>query len=430
MERAAFDNPFEGFLVADGAGAGATFDDGIDRILDAVRKHLGMEIAFASRFVGGRREFTHIRTDLPVPSRPGDSEPQEETFCYRILQGRLPELIHDAGDFPEAADLPITTALPVGAHLNVPLRLSDGSVYGSFCCLSRTADRSLTGRDLSTMRAFADLAASEIERELAENARRDARIARIEEVIGRELLTVALQPIHALADGRPIGVECLARFADCETRPPDRWFAEAASLGLGLPLEMLAVRTALRALPYVPADLYLSVNVSAATLLSGALDEALAAMPAGRIVIELTEHSKVLDYDAVRAALGRLRGRARLAIDDVGAGYSGLCHILDLKPDILKLDMGLTRDVDSDRARSTLARAMVAFAESIGATIVAEGIETEAEMVALRNLGIGFGQGFHFSRPMPAIAAEHFLLDVETRAPAPPRRPRLLRRAS
>jgi EAL domain-containing protein (putative c-di-GMP-specific phosphodiesterase class I) len=432
MTEAGTSNPLHGFLAAEDGRPGSA-DKGIDRILEAVRKHLGMDIAFASRFVDGRREFTHINSDLPAPASPGDSEPEEDTYCWRILHGLLPELIHDANDFPEAVALPITGALPVGAHLNVPLRLSDGRLYGSFCCLSHLPDRTLTPRDLSTMRAFADLAASQIERELDDNARRDARIARISEIVERGHLTMALQPIHRLEDGRPVGVECLARFSDCDTRPPDLWFAEAASVGLGVELEMLAVRQALRALAYIPAEMYLAVNASPATLLSGQLDPVVAAAPAGRLVVEVTEHSRVEDYGAIRAALARLRGRARLAIDDVGAGYSGLRHILDLKPDILKLDMSLTRDVDSDRARATLARAMVAFADSIGATIVAEGVETEAEMRTLRELGIGFGQGFHFSRPMPAIAAQHFLLDVdrEEAAPAvPARRPRAMWRAS
>jgi EAL domain-containing protein (putative c-di-GMP-specific phosphodiesterase class I) len=405
-----------------GAAGETPPEQAIDRILEAVRTHLGMDIAFASRFVDGRREFTHVNSDRPAPARPGDSEPQEDTYCYRVLKGQLPELIIDANDHPEAAELPITAALPVGSHLNVPLRLSDGRVYGSFCCLRHTPDRTLTARDLDTMRAFAALAAEQIENDLNEEAERHERAARIMAVIEQNRIAMVYQPIHRLSDGRPVGVEALARFPDQAERTPDRWFAEAARLGLGTELEMLAVRQAIRGLPFIPAELYVAVNVSPSTALSPELEKVIVAAPEGRLVVEVTEHSKVADYDALCAALARLRLRARIAIDDVGAGYSGLRRILDLRPDILKLDMSLTRDVDSDPARAALARALVTFAAGIGCRIVAEGIETATEMETLRALGVGYGQGWHFSRPMPSVAVQQFLLGggKAAKAPAPP----------
>ena len=396
--------------------------EAIDHILEAVRTHLGMDIAFASRFVEGRREFTHINSDRPAPAKPGDSEPQEETYCYKILQGRLPELILDANEHPEAVALPITQALPVGSHLNVPLRLSDGTVYGSFCCLSHVPDRTLTERDLLTMRAFADLAAGQIERQLGEDEEQQQQVVRITQVIEQDRIAMVYQPIHRLGDGRPVGVEALARFPDQTARTPDKWFAEAARIGLGTELELLAVRQAIRGLPFIPVELYVALNVSPTTAVSPEFEKIVAAAPAGRLVVEVTEHSNVDDREVLAAALARLRRHAKIAVDDVGAGYSGLRRILDLRPDILKLDMSLTRDVDSDPARSALARALVTFAEGIGCRIVAEGIETEAEMRALRSLGVGYGQGWHFSRPMPSVAVQQFLLGAgkAAQAPAPP----------
>jgi EAL domain-containing protein (putative c-di-GMP-specific phosphodiesterase class I) len=420
-------NPLKNFLSASSAAQSEGLAP-VDAILDAVRHHLGMEIAFASRYVGGRRQFTHIRASIPVPSAPGDSEPNDETYCHHILEGRLPELIHNGADIPFAQTLAITSALPVGAHMDVPLRLKDGSVYGSFCCLSRTPDYTLTERDLSTLRAFADLAAVQIEQEIERDRARAEIRARIEAVIAQEQLTIVYQPIHRLADGRPVGVEALARFADQAERTPDLWFAEAADVGLGVELELLAVRQAIRGLAYVPGDLYLAVNVSPATALAPELASIAAAAPADRLVVEVTEHSMVADYGALREALARLRGRARIAIDDVGAGYSGLRQILALGPDILKLDMSLTRDVDTDPARAALAQALVAFAQGIGCQIVAEGIETAGEMNALRALGVGSGQGWHFSRAMPPVALQHFLLaagaEVGCDLPARPHRRR------
>lgn len=398
----------------------------VDAILDAARQHLGMEIAFAARYVGDRREFTHIRTELPVPHRPGDSEPNEETFCWHVLEGRLPELIQDAADHPLAQTLPITAALPVGCHMDVPLRLKDGSVYGSFCCLSRAADRSLTGRDLAALRAFADLAAVQIERDVADDRHRVAVMGRVQEAIMGAQPSIVLQPVFRLHDGAPVGAEALARFPDADERPPSDWFAEAAALGVGEALELAAVRSALATLPYLPAPAYLGINVSPATAVSPALRDLLAAAPPGRVMLEVTEHAEVEDYRALKQALAPLRGHIRVAVDDVGAGYAGLRHMLDLEPDVLKLDIGLTRNVDRDPARRALIGAMVRFASDIDATIVAEGVEREGERKALLALGVGHAQGWLFSRALPLVAASQLLLGPVWQPPVrtiiPPRR--------
>lgn len=418
-------NPLAGFLAAGSLAAG----DGrshIDAILAAVRRHLGMEIAFASRYVGDRREFTHVDADIPLPAGPGDSEPVEDSFCWHILHGRLPELIHNAADLPFAETIPITRALPVGCHVNVPLRLKDGSVYGSFCCLSRTPDYSLTERDLSTLRAFADLAIEQIELQRGAEADRQEAIDRIEGAVACGQPAIFLQPIHGLDDGRTVGAEALARFPDAGSRPPNEWFAEASAVGLAIDLEMAAVKQALAALSYVPGDHYLSINVGPETVLSGQLESLLASLPVRRnLVLEITEHSRVDDYAALHQRLAALRGCARIAVDDVGAGYAGLRHIIALEPDILKLDMSLTRDIDGDSAKRALAVAMVSFAGRIGSAIVAEGVEREEERKVLRDLGIVYGQGWHFSRAMPPVAAQQFLLGVDHgAAPAPAPAPR------
>lgn len=402
-------NPIRDFLIVDGDKE-AGHDAQVDAILDAVRAHLGMEIAFAARFEGDQRRFTHIRTELPVPQRPGDCEPVEQSFCHHILAGRLPQLIHDAQEIPFAHELAITKALPVGCHISVPLLLKDGSLYGSFCCLSRDADHSLTERDLNTVKAFADLASDQIELAMGKRREREAAVARIEAAITAGQPAIVFQPIHRLSDGGPAGVEALARFPDRDERPPCDWFNEAAALGIGLELELAAVRGALLGLPYLPSDIYCAINVAPETVLSGALTAILADAPAGRIVLEVTEHAAVESYASLREALAPLRGKVRVAVDDVGAGYAGLKHILDLEPDILKLDMGLTRDVHVDPARRALIAAMVDFAGDIGCRIVAEGVESAQEAKVLANLGVDYAQGWHYSKPMPPVAVQQYLL--------------------
>ncbi|MCW3846219.1 EAL domain-containing protein [Sphingomonas sp. LB-2] len=406
-------SPLAGFLSA-GAQPGRSQ---IDAILEAVRLHLGMDIAFASRFVGDQRQFTHINSELDLPSRPGDCEPLEHSICHYVREGRLPELIHNAPDHELAMTVPIVQALPVGAHINVPLRLRDGSVYGSFCCLSQTADYSLTERDLNTVRAFAELAIGQIEQQLAQDARRDGLVARVRGAIDSGQPAIFLQPIHSLDTGLSAGAEALARFVDASQRPPNEWFDDAFEVGMGVELELAAIRNALAAAAYVPPGHYLSINVSPESALSEELLPLLAGSRLDNLVLEVTEHSGIEDYAALEAALAALRPYARIAIDDFGAGYSSLRHILALQPDILKLDMSLVRDIDRDSAKRALAGAMVGFAERVGARLVAEGIERTEERDVLRDLGVSYGQGYLFSRPMPLVAAQQQMLGCAQAAP-------------
>ncbi len=384
----------------------------IDRILLAVRQHLGVEIAFVARYVEGDRQLLNVSSDLDLPMGPGYREPQENGYCWHIANGRLPELIRNPKDHPFTQQLAITDFLPVGCHLNVPLRLSDGTLYGSFCALSRTPDRSMTERDLGVLRAFAALATEHIEGSLEEAISSERTRKAIGDVIRDETLSIVHQPIHSLVDNRPSGVECLARFPDAKLRGPDKWFADADRVGLGIDFDMHVVRRALATLPYVPLHCYMSVNVSPQTVLSGALEAELAEGDRDRLVVELTEHNAVADYAHLARALARIAPRARIAIDDVGAGYAGLRHIVDLAPDILKLDMGLTRNVHTDPARRALVGAMVGFAGEIGAKLVAEGIECREERDLLAALGVTYGQGWFYQKPLPLAASQEYLLQA------------------
>jgi EAL domain-containing protein (putative c-di-GMP-specific phosphodiesterase class I) len=123
---------------------------------------------------------------------------------------------------------------------------------------------------------------------------------------------------------------------------------------------------------------------------------------AGRIVVEITEHERVEDYALLGSALDHLRMLgARIAIDDAGAGFASLRHTLQLSPDIIKVDISLTRDIDKDRAKRALASALISFADEMGMSIVAEGIETKTELATLLELGVPFGQGFYLAKPAP-----------------------------
>jgi EAL domain-containing protein (putative c-di-GMP-specific phosphodiesterase class I)/DNA-binding response OmpR family regulator len=224
--------------------------------------------------------------------------------------------------------------------------------------------------------------------------------AEIAEVLETHALRPVFQPIVDLESGTRLGFEALTRFGD--GTPPDRRIADAASVGLGVELELECVRTALGAADALPDNAWLSLNVSPDVVLDGDRLQQAIAETDRPLVLEVTEHVAVGDYAGLRAATDALRPLARIAIDDAGAGYSSFRHIVELQPDFVKLDIGLVRSIEHDRARQALVAGMDYFALKTGCTLIAEGIETKAECDVLRSLAIELGQGYLLGRPGPA----------------------------
>jgi EAL domain-containing protein (putative c-di-GMP-specific phosphodiesterase class I)/CheY-like chemotaxis protein len=230
-------------------------------------------------------------------------------------------------------------------------------------------------------------------------ANRKSRIDAMRELIERRP-TMVFQPVVDLATDGVIGVEALSRF-DSETAP-DRWFAEATTLGLGAELELAAVKAALQQMDRLRSKQFMAVNVSPTVVLDRRLHDLLRKQGQGRVVVEITEHQPVDSYEELNIVRKRFRRDGiRVAIDDAGAGYASLHHILKLAPDIIKLDISLTRGIDSDPIKRALAGSLVQFANESGAIVTAEGIETASELETLRKLAVPWGQGFHLGHPAP-----------------------------
>ncbi|HZB79586.1 MAG TPA: EAL domain-containing protein [Actinomycetota bacterium] len=237
-------------------------------------------------------------------------------------------------------------------------------------------------------------------KEIEEEADRALR-GDIERFVSGHGLWMVFHPIVDLETRREIGVEALARFGSIPMKPPDQWFAEATALELGLQLELRTLDEALEALPRIPDGAFLSVNCSHHAAASAAFVERLDGVE-DRIVLEITEHEVIGDYGALAEALAPLRERGlRVAVDDVGAGYASLRHALQLGPDMVKMDISLTRGIDRDPGLRALATALISFADETNMTIVAEGIETPGELHTLRELGVRYGQGFYLALPAP-----------------------------
>lgn len=228
---------------------------------------------------------------------------------------------------------------------------------------------------------------------------------RIERVLhDPSALRMVFQPIVDVATNEVTGVEALSRFELEPQRPPNVWFAEAAHVGLSIELELLAIERALDDIDAEPG-LGVSVNVSPETLVDERLFELMVAArrrDQRPLTVELTEHVTIDRYDDLRPAIEALREiDVKLAVDDAGAGYSSLQHILELRPDHIKLDRSIVQGVDNDPVRRALAAALMEFADDIGARVVAEGVERVQELHTLRSVGVSCVQGFLFGRPGP-----------------------------
>jgi EAL domain-containing protein (putative c-di-GMP-specific phosphodiesterase class I)/AmiR/NasT family two-component response regulator len=229
--------------------------------------------------------------------------------------------------------------------------------------------------------------------------------ARIRSVMERGGLEIAFQPIVELDSREVVGHEALSRFAPSPKRGPAQWFAEAHDVGLGVELELFAIRMACERSRLLPRDSFMAVNVSPVTAVRPDLLELLDCAHVDHVVLEVTEHAPVEDYPRFRVAVGRMREHgARLAIDDAGAGFASLRHILELNAELIKLDGSLTHSLEADPRRRSLAAALIEFGRESGAAVLAEHIESELQLCELRRLGVTYGQGYHLGRPQAVPA--------------------------
>jgi EAL domain-containing protein (putative c-di-GMP-specific phosphodiesterase class I) len=378
-------------------------------LLHTARKSLRLSVAFLSRLDGTTQHLEVVDTSAPFLFREGYQQQQDLTLCQAILDRKLPQVIPDLKVFPEAMKLPAARMPRLRSYVSVPVTLSDGSLYGTFCAAGLTTDKDLTKRDKALMDVLASAAAVIIEPEVRSQERRAEISDRLEPLIAAGGPVVVLQPIVDLATGARVGAEALSRFPAEWGMAPDVCFAEAHGVGLGHVLELLALERAAEHLSAV--DGYIAMNVSPATLLLGRLS-------LDRVLLELSEHDQVEDYAALDAALAPFRADGlRLAIDDVGAGFSSLRHIVVTAPDVIKIDRSIVAGLDTDLVLETLIHSLVEFGHGCAVRVVAEGVETAEEAAVLRGLGVDYGQGWHYGRPGPPEA----LADVATavRIPSP-----------
>jgi EAL domain-containing protein (putative c-di-GMP-specific phosphodiesterase class I) len=370
-------------------------------LLLIAKRSLGLSVSFLSRLDGTTQYLEVVESSVPFLFQEGNKQLQATSLCQAILDKKLPAVLPDLKAFPEAMRLPAARLPRIRSYVSVPVRLSDGTLYGTFCAAGLTSDQGLTKRDQSLMEVLAHAAAVIIEPDVRDRARHAEIAERLAPILATGGPAVVLQPIVDLATGQRVGAEALSRFPIQWGKPPDVCFAEAHSIGQGDRLEMLALQRAADYLDEVSG--YVSMDVSPGTLLTTQCTDLLMEFRLDRVLLELSEHDQVVDYGALMAVLDPLRAAGmRLAIDDVGAGFSSLRHILLTAPDVIKLDRSIVDGVGSDPVLRSLVRSLVDFAEGCDARVVAEGVETGADAEVLRGVGVDYGQGWYYGRPGPA----------------------------
>jgi EAL domain-containing protein (putative c-di-GMP-specific phosphodiesterase class I) len=233
--------------------------------------------------------------------------------------------------------------------------------------------------------------------------RREAELREsLKGLLGAGSFHPVFQPIVDLESREVVAFEALTRF-DSGQRP-DLCFADAWSVGSGPDLEMATLEAAIIAAKRLPAGRWLNLNVSPRLLADPERLNAALWLADRPLVLEITEHEIIEDYAAVREAIRALDNEVRLAVDDAGAGVANFGHIIDLRPDFVKLDISLVRDVDADVRRQAMIVGIGHFSLTTGCRLIAEGAETEAEARMLNELGVEFGQGYLFGHPEPAEA--------------------------
>ncbi|GLY28257.1 EAL domain-containing protein [Kineosporia sp. NBRC 101731] len=358
--------------------------------------HLGMEFAAVVEVLGDHVALRAADCGQTTLNFLLDHRtPIEGTYTQHILAGTLPTHLADTHWHPVSRDLPTTRIHGVGSYAAIPI----GS-RALLVCASGVSTPGLDERATQFLGLLAEVMSEQLRRaQIGESGL-------IHEALDGSRFRMVYQPIVDLMNGGVVGYEALARFDDPGFPTPAHAFEAAMRAGVGVQLELLTMRSALRQLPAVPGGGRLNVNLSAEALMTPSVVDLLLRHAHYPLSVEITEHTQVRDYALLAQPLGVLRkAGVEIVVDDAGAGFANFVHLLKLRPSVIKLDIEIVRGVDLDPMRLALTRSLVGFAEEAKVSLVAEGIETDGELQTLRDLGVGFGQGFIVGRPADLPAA-------------------------
>lgn len=294
----------------------------------------------------------------------------------------------------------LITHLGIRAFAYTPVR--DGAAVVGFLVVGSavTKAQEQLAKVMPALIESGDLAGAMIGVKVAARSEVSAERQRVSQIIDRTEFHPVFQPLVDSLSNRIVGYEALTRFSDGTA--PDVRFAEAHAVGAGERLELAAIRAALGHAEQLPPETWLNINASPALVLDGGELQRLTTSSTRDLVVEVTEHSEITDYPAFRRAIQQLGPQVRLAVDDAGAGFASLRHIIELRPSFVKLDRQVIAGIDHDEARQAMVAGLRHFAQNTGCWLIAEGVETQAELDTLRELEVRYVQGYLLAEPMAA----------------------------
>lgn len=373
-----------------------------ESIAEEIARNLEVEVASVHTIFGRSPSASIVPLAIHAPS-PSTGAPIE--VGRPIPKARSAKLLDGVQAGPWVSDLAAEAPTPyLEAWLELGIRSAayvpigeQGDPIGLLIVGTGHPDVSHLERLVPDLVEYAAISAAYLGQALTDRRTTSETRTAVGRVIRQHRFRPVFQPIFDLDRNAAVGYEALTRFED--GRAPDVVFAEAEAVGLGLELETSTLQRIFATIEGMPFGAILSVNVSPELILS---DRLVGLLPSWRerLVLEVTEHVAIDDYPAILAAIESLRP-VSLAVDDAGAGFASLRHIIELQPDFVKLDISLVRGIDTDPARQGLVAGMAYFATRTDRTLIAEGIETAEERDALRSLGVVLGQGYLLGRPAP-----------------------------
>ena len=314
----------------------------------------------------------------------------------------IPDTATGQGVVEHSPLVEMVVALGIRAVAFAPMRIG-GELIGIIGVGTVDAERARHLTDeLPAVGEFGATASALLAPSLTDRRERRGDRHQIAAVISDRAFRPVFQPIVDLATARTVGFEALTEFEG--GRSAYDMFGLATRVGLGQELELATLAAAIKASTALPGPAWLSLNVSPRLVTDSDRLPALLGKVRRSIVLEITEHEVITDYAGLRSAFRRLGPDVSLAIDDAGAGVANFNHLVELRPDLIKIDLQLVRDVDTDLARQALIAGLVHFGRAAHARVLVEGVETKEELAAVVELGVTLGQGYFLGRPNRARA--------------------------
>ena len=350
----------------------------------------------------GDGSLVPLALDLPlgVDLHVGEPIPAEWFDTMRAVQPDDGQPFVYTPVLADDRSLRVLTASGFRAAAVAPLRWADTVVGYLMCGTTRPDGPSWIAERLPATAELANYASALLGPQLQEREDVESITERLSQILADGAFHPVFQPIVDIESGRVVGYEALTRFDD--GTPPDQLFALAATVGLGTQLELGCIDAALTAARALPAEAFIAINASPELVVRNSTElRNVMQTTANPVVIEVTEHTAIADYHELRAATRALGRNTRLSVDDAGAGYASLRHIIELDPDFIKLDISLIQGIHHDKAREAMVVGIIHYANETDTTVIAEGVETGDEAATVQRLGIPLAQGHFYGRPLP-----------------------------